>query len=65
MKTIESIIATTIKERGLVQKFVSEKTNISEVNLSLSLRGKRILKSNEFVSLCVLLGLNFDDFNRN
>ena len=62
MKNAESIISETIKERGLRQKFVSQKTNISETNLSLSLRGKRSLKANEFISLCAFLGLNFSDF---
>lgn len=61
-KTIEEIIAETIREKGLLQKYVCQKTNISQTNLSLSLRGKRLFKSNEFVSLCALLGLNFENF---
>ena len=61
-KNVENIILEAIQSKGLMQKFVSEKTNISETNLSLSLKGKRNFKSTEFIRLCLFLGLTLDDF---
>lgn len=62
MSSIEKVISEAIKKRGLMQKFVSQHTGISETNLSLALRGKRALKSTELVSLCLFLGLSLGDF---
>ena len=62
MRTIAEVILETIKNKGLRQQFVSQKTNISETNLSLSLKGKRQFKSSELIALSLFLGLTFNDF---
>ena len=62
MNTIVSIIANTIKERGMTQVYVSKQANMDPDLLGRSLHGNRKLKADEFVSLCQVLGLTLEDF---
>lgn len=62
MKPI-SIIKDRICEQGLKTRYVSERTNIPPDKLSRSLNGKRTLKPEEFISLCLFLGIKVEEFN--
>lgn len=55
-------IKDIIQERGLQYKFVCEKLGIEQVKFSQCMNGKRNLKTGEFLAICSLLNLNFDDF---
>lgn len=59
----ENIIKNRIQENGLKMCYVSEKTNIPPDKLSRSLCGRRTLKPEEFISLCVFLGISVEEFN--
>lgn len=61
-KTVESKIKEIIKERGLQQKFICQKINISCEQFSQCMKGKRKLKTVEFLAICSLLGLQLNDF---
>lgn len=61
-QNVEGLIKNIIKERGLQQKFICEKIKISQEQFSQCLRGKRKIKTVEFLAVCSLLGLNFSDF---
>ena len=65
MNTIVEKIESTIKERGLTQKYVSGQAHMNPDLLSKSLNGSRNLKADEFVMLCRVLNLTLDDFNEN
>ena len=55
-------IKDIIQERGLQYKFVCEKLGMEQVKFSQCMNGKRNLKTGEFLALCSLLNLNFEDF---
>nr|DAG18205.1 MAG TPA: hypothetical protein [Caudoviricetes sp.] len=61
-KSVEAKIKEVIESRGLQQKFICEKIKISQEQFSQCLRGKRKIKTVEFLAVCSLLGLNFSDF---
>lgn len=61
-KTVESKIKEIVKERGLQQKFICEKIKISCEQFSQCMKGKRKLKTVEFLAICSLLGLQLNDF---
>lgn len=46
-----------ISSNGIKQKFISEKTGISENILSMILNGKRKIDADEFVEIVLALGL--------
>ncbi len=55
-------IKDIVKERGLQYKFICEKLGIEQQKFSQCMNGKRNLKIEEFLAICYLLNLNFDDF---
>lgn len=55
-------IKDIIKERGVQQKFICERSGISQVKFSQCMNGKRYLKTEEFLAICFVLDLSFDDF---
>lgn len=60
-------IAKHIKENGIKQKFISEKTGISENTLSMILNGKRKMEADDFVEIVIALGVDanyFIDFKK-
>ena len=65
MDAIVRIIDSTIKARGLTQKYVSGQAHMHPDLLSKSLQGTRKLKADEFVMLCRVLNLTLDDFDEN
>lgn len=64
--SIEQKVALRIKdiiqERGFQYKFICKKLGIEQVKFSQCMNGKRNLKTGEFLAICRLLNLNFEDF---
>jgi len=56
--TPEQWLSTQIKEKGIKQRFISDKTGISYQKISASLTGRRHFKTEEFLSVCVVAGIN-------
>lgn len=55
-------IKTAIERSGLKQKYISEKMNISEPQLSLALTGRRRFEAGEYASLCKILNVPMNEF---
>lgn len=51
-----------IKENQIKNKFIAEKTGLSESKLSLILKGKRRCEINEYCSICMALNVPFNKF---
>ena len=51
-----------IEERGLIQKFVAQKTGIEEVALSNILNGRQKCSLENYVTLCIFFNVPFDSF---
>lgn len=51
-----------IEERGLIQKFVAQKTGIEEVALSNILNGRQRCSLENYVKLCNFFNVPFDSF---
>lgn len=51
-----------IEERGLIQKFVAQKTGIEEVALSNILNGRQKCSLENYVKLCNFFNVPFDSF---
>ena len=51
-----------IKNVGIKQKVISQKSGIPEVQLSLILQGKRKCEAGEYASLCKVLGVSPNKF---
>lgn len=63
-------VALYISENGIKQKFISDKTGISENILSMMLNGKRKMDADEFVEIIIALNVDAnrfinDDFEQN
>jgi len=59
--TPESWLAGKIKEKGIIQKRLAEKANLpgfTHQKLSASLTGRRRMRAEEFVSVCMAAGIN-------
>lgn len=59
----EEVIKNKIESNGVKQSFVADRSNISRDKLSRSLNGKRRLRSDELISICVTLGISVEEFN--
>lgn len=55
-------VALYITEKGIKQKFVSDKTGISENTLSMMLNGKRKMDADEFVEIIIALNVDANYF---
>lgn len=53
-----------IEDCGIKQKYIAEKTGISEPTLSMILSGKRKCEVGEYASICRVLGVEFQRFVR-
>lgn len=51
-----------IRDIGIKQKIISQKTGIPEVQLSLILQGKRRCEAGEYASICKVLNVNPNRF---
>lgn len=61
MTTCE-ILKGVIKGRGITYSHISKITGIPIDAISSSLNGKRVLKADEFISICMALHINMDMF---
>lgn len=50
------------EEQGVKQKFIAQKTGITETTLSLIMQGKRKCTIEEYVKICKFAGCSFDTF---
>ena len=64
MNVIDTI-NSRIRDRGMTITTVARRSEMSVDLLSKSLRGKRRLKAEELVAICMVLGLTVDDFESN
>lgn len=55
-------IAEYVKERGIKQSFLCERTGLSKHCISQALNGKRKLSVDEYASICTALDVSFDFF---
>ncbi len=55
----ENIVKAILKERGIQQKFICDKTGIPPQIFSYCMRGKRKFQVWEFIAICDLLKLDF------
>ena len=55
-------IADYLDEKGISQKFISDKTGISAPILNMSLHGKRKLTLGEYAAICYVLGVDTNYF---
>ena len=62
MDRVAEIISARIEERGTTIVFVAKRAHMSGDALSKSLNGYRKLKADEFIELCRVLDLTFEDF---
>lgn len=60
--TVEAKIKKQLEERGVRQKWLSEKTGISENKISLTLNGHRRLTFTEYELICGALDIPVDTF---
>lgn len=60
----EQEIKQYLKENGISQVWLSEKTKIAPCKLSYSFNGKRRLTLREYAVICWALGVNTDKFLR-
>jgi len=61
MKIYEKI-AKFISEKGIKQKYISDKTGIPENILSMILNGKRKMTADEFVEITIAVGADANYF---
>ena len=55
-------IADYLKENGITQKFLSDKTGIEVEKVSNIVNGKRKITGDELIAVCNVLGLTLDYF---
>lgn len=60
--TPERWLSEQIKEKGIKQSFVAEKTGIPYQKISASLTGHRKMKVDEYLSVCKVTGVNPFDY---
>ena len=56
--TPELWLSTQIKEKGIKQTFIAEKTGIPYKALSATLTGRRGMKAEELIAICAVTGIN-------
>ena len=57
------IIRNYVTTNGIMLEYIAERSGMSVRSLRQSLEGKRLLKADEFISVCKVLKLDFDYFN--
>lgn len=61
-KNVYEVIEAYLKENGIKQKFISEKTGIPENTLPMTLQGKRKMDADEFIKIVLALNLDANYF---
>ena len=59
---VANAIATYLKENGIKQTFLSEKTGLTKHCISFALNGKRKLSIDEYEKICIALNVPYDFF---
>lgn len=59
---IRKLISDYLKEMGIKQIWLSEKTGMTQQALSTTLNGERNLDIEEYTKICDALGLRYDYF---
>ena len=59
---IAKAIATYMKEKGIKQAYICEKTDLTKHSISCALNGKRKLSVEEYVLICRALHVSYDFF---
>ena len=59
---ISAAIAEHMKENGIKQTFICEKTGLSKHSVSFALKGKRKLSIDEYEKICSALNVPYDFF---
>ena len=59
---VQSRVAQYVKEAGIKQSFISEKTGLSENVISLIFNGKRKMSADEFAKICKAISKAPNDF---
>ena len=58
-------IATYLKENGITQKFLCEKTGMTRNSINSALNNKRKLSVDEYEKICIALKVPYDFFFAN
>lgn len=56
--TPEQWLSEQIKERGIKQTYIAQKTGIQAQKISASLTGRRKFKTDEFLAICASVHIN-------
>lgn len=59
---LNAAINTYLRNNGITQAYVAEKSGITTNALNLSLKGKRKLTAEEYISICDALKVPYDLF---
>lgn len=59
------VIKKYIDENGIRYSFVADNVGMNRELFSRSMDGKRVLKADEFIKICILLSLDLEKFNEN
>nr|WP_289070646.1 XRE family transcriptional regulator [uncultured Blautia sp.] len=57
------VIKKYIDENGIRYSFVADNVGMNRELFSRSMDGKRVLKADEFIKICILLSLDLEKFN--
>ena len=57
------VIKKYIDENGVRYSFVADNVGMNRELFSRSMDGKRVLKADEFIKICILLSLDLEKFN--
>lgn len=57
-------IAQYLKDNGITQSHIAERTGMNKMTFSNAMRGKRRLTAEEYVSICDALGKSADYFRK-
>lgn len=61
-KMAQNVIKNALVKKGVACEYICKKLGIKLNNFLLCLDGKRTFSASEFLSLCVYLNLNLEDF---
>lgn len=59
---VQSKVAQYLKEQGIKQSWLAQKTGLTDNMISGILNGKRKMTADEFVRICKAIGKNPNDF---
>lgn len=57
------VIKKIIESKGIKQSFIADKVGMPRELLRRSIEGKRVLKADEFIKICAVLGIDLELFS--